>query len=179
MKTPGITVRPLIQMTGAHSFNEVFFDNVRVPAANLIGGREGAGFKTAMKVLDKARLNIAAVCVGAAMRMLDDLETGGLLPERQVAQQQVEFLALQRAARFLGRRGGDDFVTLLLQDHLVGKKHRGFVIDHQDAVLAGAGGHRRTTVTSNLNTIKSSVSILLKHRIVLRTLRRVDTYLMS
>ena len=56
---------------GAHTA-DVHFDNVCVPAANLIGGKEGVGFKTAMKVLDKARLNIAAVCVGAAQRLLDD-----------------------------------------------------------------------------------------------------------
>ena len=37
MRSPGIAVRPLIQMTGAHSFNEVFFDNVRVPRENLVG----------------------------------------------------------------------------------------------------------------------------------------------
>jgi acyl-CoA dehydrogenase len=43
-----------------------------VPAANLIGGREGVGFKTAMKVLDKGRLHIAAVAIGAAKRMLRD-----------------------------------------------------------------------------------------------------------
>ena len=51
---------------------DVIFENVRVPAENLIGGVEGAGFKTAMKVLDKARLNIAAVCVGAASRILEE-----------------------------------------------------------------------------------------------------------
>jgi len=43
-----------------------------VPAGNLIGGKEGVGFKTAMKVLDKGRLHISAVCVGAAERMLED-----------------------------------------------------------------------------------------------------------
>ena len=56
---------------GAHTC-DVIFENCRVPAANLIGGKEGVGFKTAMKVLDKGRLHIAAVCVGAAERMLAD-----------------------------------------------------------------------------------------------------------
>src|SRR5712692_257356 len=56
---------------GAHTC-DVIFQNCQVPAANLIGGKEGAGFKTAMKVLDKARLHIAAVCVGAAERMAND-----------------------------------------------------------------------------------------------------------
>ena len=56
---------------GAHTA-DVIFEDCRVPAANLIGGREGVGFKTAMKVLDKGRLHISAVCVGVAERMLDD-----------------------------------------------------------------------------------------------------------
>ena len=56
---------------GAHTC-DVIFEGCRVPAENLIGGHEGVGFKTAMKVLDKGRLHIAAVCVGAAERMLDD-----------------------------------------------------------------------------------------------------------
>ena len=56
---------------GAHTC-DVIFDNVRVPAANLIGGKEGQGFKMAMRVLDKGRIHIAAVCVGVARRMLAD-----------------------------------------------------------------------------------------------------------
>ncbi|AXF05572.1 acyl-CoA dehydrogenase family protein [Paraburkholderia hospita] len=56
---------------GAHTC-DVIFDNCRVPVENLIGGVEGKGFKTAMKVLDKGRLHIAAICVAVAQRMLDD-----------------------------------------------------------------------------------------------------------
>ena len=56
---------------GAHTC-DVIFQNCRVPAEQLIGGKEGAGFKTAMKVLDKGRLSIAAVCIGAAERILSD-----------------------------------------------------------------------------------------------------------
>lgn len=51
---------------------DVIFDNCRVPASAIIGEREGIGFKTAMRVLDKSRTHIGAVCVGAATRILDE-----------------------------------------------------------------------------------------------------------
>jgi acyl-CoA dehydrogenase len=72
--SPGLSVgKPDRKMgqRGAHTA-DVIFDHVRVPAENLIGGVEGVGFRTAMKVLDKARLHIAAVCVGAAERILQE-----------------------------------------------------------------------------------------------------------
>ena len=72
--TPGLSLGKIdrkMGQRGAHTC-DVNFDNCRVAAANLIGGKEGVGFKTAMKVLDKGRLHIAAVCVGAAERMLGD-----------------------------------------------------------------------------------------------------------
>ena len=57
---------------GAHVC-DVVFDNCRVPADAVIGGVEGQGFKTAMKVLDKGRLSIAAACTGLADRILRDM----------------------------------------------------------------------------------------------------------
>ncbi|KMT53851.1 acyl-CoA dehydrogenase family protein [Pseudomonas fildesensis] len=72
--TPGVSLgKPDHKMghKGAHTC-DVIFENARVPASQLIGGVEGVGFKTAMKVLDKGRLHIAALSVGAAERMLDD-----------------------------------------------------------------------------------------------------------
>jgi len=50
MKTPGITVRPLVQMTGAHGFNQVFFEDVRVPRRNLVG-QKNQGWQVAMTTL--------------------------------------------------------------------------------------------------------------------------------
>lgn len=51
---------------------DVIFEDCRVPATSIIGGRPGQGFRTAMKVLEKGRIHIAAICVGAAERMLQD-----------------------------------------------------------------------------------------------------------
>ena len=72
--TPGLsTGKPERKMgqQGAQ-ISDVIFENCRVPAANLIGLKEGVGFKTAMKTLDKGRIHIAALSVGAAERMLAD-----------------------------------------------------------------------------------------------------------
>src|SRR4029077_11442370 len=52
--SPGITVRPLTQMTGDAEFCEVFFDNVRVPADMMVGA-PGAGWQIAMGVLAHER----------------------------------------------------------------------------------------------------------------------------
>src|SRR3546814_932338 len=50
---------------------DVIFDDVPVPAANRLGA-EGEGFRIAMRVLDRGRLHIAAVCVGVAERLIAD-----------------------------------------------------------------------------------------------------------
>ncbi len=72
--TPGLSLGKRdskMGQKGAHT-SDVIFDNCRVPASQLIGGQEGVGFKTAMKVLDKGRLHISGVAIGAAKRMLAD-----------------------------------------------------------------------------------------------------------
>jgi len=94
--TPGLSLGKIdkkMGQQGAHTC-DVIFDNVRVPAANIIGGKEGVGFKTAMKVLDKGRLHIAAVCVGAAERMLDDA-LHYALERKQFGQPIAEFQLIQ------------------------------------------------------------------------------------
>lgn len=72
--TQGITIGKRdkkMGQKGAHTA-DVIFDDVRVPGSALLGGQEGVGFKTAMKVLDKGRLHIAAIAVGAAERVLEE-----------------------------------------------------------------------------------------------------------
>ncbi len=60
MKTPGITVRPIIMLDEDHEVNEVFFDNVKVPVENLIG-KENKGWTYAKYLLGHERTGIAAV----------------------------------------------------------------------------------------------------------------------
>jgi alkylation response protein AidB-like acyl-CoA dehydrogenase len=56
MKTPGITIRPLVQITGESGFNEVFYDNVRVPKQNLVG-ELNAGWQVSIATLMYERLS--------------------------------------------------------------------------------------------------------------------------
>jgi alkylation response protein AidB-like acyl-CoA dehydrogenase len=60
MRTPGVTVRPIIMLDEDHEVNEVFFDNVRVPVANLVG-QENKGWTYAKYLLGHERTGIAAV----------------------------------------------------------------------------------------------------------------------
>ena len=94
--TPGLSLGKIdkkMGQQGAHTC-DVIFENCRVPAANIIGGKEGVGFKTAMKVLDKGRLHIAAVCVGAAERMLGDA-LAYAMERQQFGQPIAEFQLIQ------------------------------------------------------------------------------------
>lgn len=70
---PGISTGvPYRKMGQAGSpVSGVYFNECRVPAANLIGGIEGQGFKTVMKTLNKQRIHLAALSTGPAMRMLE------------------------------------------------------------------------------------------------------------
>jgi acyl-CoA dehydrogenase len=72
--TPGLKLgKPDKKMgqQGAHVC-DVVFEDCRIPAGSLIGGVEGQGFKTAMKVLDRGRLTISGMCIGNAERLIRD-----------------------------------------------------------------------------------------------------------
>ncbi len=100
MKSPGVTVRPIVMLDGEAEVNEVFFDNVRVPAANLIG-EENKGWTYAKHLLAHERTNIADV--NRAKRELERLKriarTEGVFDDTrfrdQIAQLEVDIVALE------------------------------------------------------------------------------------
>ncbi|RVQ69669.1 pimeloyl-CoA dehydrogenase large subunit [Croceicoccus ponticola] len=106
MTTHGITVRPIETIDGGHDANEVFFDDVRVPTANLIG-EEGKGWTYAKHLLGNERSGIARIGLSkerlkqlrslehelSASGQLDERETVGL--KRKLAEVEVQLRALE------------------------------------------------------------------------------------
>ncbi len=113
MHTPGIEVRPLREMTGTTDFNEVYLDEVRVPAANIIGA-PGEGWKVAGASLVEERTGVASGDGSGAdpVRRLVDLarrhHRGGrpALEDGAVRQQLGDLAARARIQRHLGQRMG-------------------------------------------------------------------------
>jgi acyl-CoA dehydrogenase len=154
--TPGLSLGKIdkkMGQKGAHTC-DVIFENCRVPAANVIGGREGVGFKTAMKVLDKGRLHIAAVCVGAAERMLDDalryamerVQFGKPIAEFQLIQamladSKAEIYAARSMVLDAARRrdAGEDVSTEASCCKLFASEMCGRVADRSVQIHGGAG----------------------------------------
>ena len=105
MKTPGVTVRPIQTIDGGHEVNEVFFDNVRIPAENLVG-QINKGWDYAKFLLSNERNGIARVGVSKArlakIRMLASLGVYGDKPKlddpvfrMKLAAAEVELKALE------------------------------------------------------------------------------------
>jgi len=105
MRTPGVTVRPIILLEGEHEVNEVFFENVEVPAENLVG-EENKGWTCAKYLLTHERTGIAAI--GQAKAMLahlkrvarDQKRRGRPLSEdplfrREMARVEIDLMALE------------------------------------------------------------------------------------
>ena len=109
MKTPGITIRPLIQMTGARHFNQVFLEDVRVPIENLVG-RKNQGWQVAMTTLAFERSSGAERIMMARVRELAGLARrlsrngSSLWDDHDVRQKIGQFAAEAAAIRYTGFR---------------------------------------------------------------------------
>jgi acyl-CoA dehydrogenase len=94
--TPGVSLGKLDKKMGQKGTMtcDVLFDDAVVPAANIIGGVPGRGFKTAMKVLDRGRIHIAAVALGMCDRLIE-MSLRYAMERKQFGQPIAEFQLVQ------------------------------------------------------------------------------------
>ncbi|NDH60243.1 MAG: pimeloyl-CoA dehydrogenase large subunit [Alphaproteobacteria bacterium] len=132
MKTPGVTVRPIIMLDGAHAVNDVFLDNVKVPVANLVG-KENDGWTCAKFLLANERLGIAEVPsskrgVSMLRSISDDPSMAEKIADVDLQVQALEMSELRAlSAMALGGAPGPEVSTL---------KVRGSEIQQRIAELA-------------------------------------------
>ncbi|OZI27201.1 acyl-CoA dehydrogenase family protein [Bordetella genomosp. 7] len=96
---PGLTTPAAYRKMGQHGspVGEVLLDRVRVHESAIVGGLEGQGFRTAMKALNKQRINLAGLCVGPAIRLVREMvlraqgrkQFGQAIAEFQMVQQMI------------------------------------------------------------------------------------------
>ena len=111
MATPGIEIRPLRQMTGDAEFDEVFFSDVEVPAANLLGPLHG-GWGVAMAVLTSERGHIGTAVIGLERRLEQMAAIADGRPLDPIERQQLASLISRgHAYRALAQRHGSGVTT--------------------------------------------------------------------
>lgn len=95
--TPGLSTGPAMSKMGQHGspVGEVFLKECRVPASSILGGRPGQGFRSAMKALNKQRINLAGLCVGPAIRLVDEM-LARARDRKQFGKSIVEFQLVQQ-----------------------------------------------------------------------------------
>ena len=105
--TAGVTIRPLINMADHHHFNEVFFEDVRVPAGNRVG-EEHRGWYVGMTLLDYERSGIGTTA--AQRRTLEllaaDLRDRDAATRERRRTQLADFVVANNVAKYLGYRIG-------------------------------------------------------------------------
>lgn len=153
--SPGLSVGPpekKMGQQGAH-IHDVHFDNVAVPPENMLGA-EGEGFKVAMRVLDRGRLHISAMCVGVAERLVADAvayaserkQFGQAIADFQLVQAMIadsktellaaKALVTETAAR---RDAGENVVLECAAAKLFASEMVGRVADRAVQIFGGAG----------------------------------------
>ena len=154
--SPGLSLGAIDRKMGQRGTRtcDVIFDNCRIPADTVIGDVEGAGFKTAMKVLNRGRLHISAVCVGAAERLCDEavrfarerVQFGKPIAEHQLIQAMLadssteafagRAMVLEAARRF---DAGDRVIQQAASAKLFCSEMVGRVADRAVQIHGGAG----------------------------------------
>lgn len=154
--TPGLSTPPAYRKMGQHGspVGEVLLDRCRVPATAIVGGQPGVGFRTAMKALNKQRINLAGLCIGPANRLVDEMveracarkQFGQPLAEFQLVQQMIaESNVDAHAARALlletarKRDDGQDVTLEASMCKLFASEMCGRVADRAVQIFGGGG----------------------------------------
>jgi alkylation response protein AidB-like acyl-CoA dehydrogenase len=189
MRSPGVEVRPLRQITGEAEFNEIFFTDVEVPASNLLG-EEGQGWQVAMTTLlhERGTLGFAltAALEVAVNKLLDvarERVNGDALARGRVAQEWIELQALrytnQRSLAQLERTGipGPEGAIAKLVWSEANQRLTKLALEllGRDAPLAGdnapyAGWWQHQQLRSRGNTIEAGTSEILRSIVAERVL---------
>lgn len=154
--TPGLSTGPEHRKMGQSGspVSEVYLNDVMATTAQIVGGVPGKGFATAMKTLNKQRINLAALCIGPAMRLLDEAlahvkkreQFGKPIAEFQLvqamlAESQVEISAARslvlETAR--ARDNGEDVTTQASICKYYASEMCGRVADRVVQIFGGAG----------------------------------------
>ncbi|MDA0271039.1 MAG: acyl-CoA dehydrogenase family protein [Chloroflexi bacterium] len=124
--TPGITIRPLIDMSGRHHFNESFFEDVRVPVSNRVG-EENRGWYVGMTLLDFERSNITGAV--SARRTLDALTTYLKTDDGKAKSPGAEANRLGLADRYI-----ETEVMFNFSFRIISMQDRGLIPNHEASV---------------------------------------------
>lgn len=152
----GLSTPPAYRKLGQHGspVGEVLLDEVRVHKSAIVGGLEGQGFKTAMRALNKQRINLAGLCVGPAIRLVEEMvrrarerkQFGQAIGEFQLVQQLIaESNTEVHAARALvletarKRDAGEDVTMEASMCKLFASEMCGRVADRTVQVFGGGG----------------------------------------
>ncbi|WP_435217817.1 acyl-CoA dehydrogenase family protein [Streptomyces sp. bgisy034] len=107
LRTPGVSLRPIRQIDGGEHFNEVFFDDVRIPDTDVLGG-EGKGWQAATTTLMNERVSLGAVRtlddVHPSAALIDLARERGLLADESVRQNLVDLWMKETVVGLLGER---------------------------------------------------------------------------
>ena len=155
-QTPGLSTGPEHRKMGQSGspVSEVYLEDVLASSEQIVGGVPGKGFATAMKTLNKQRINLAALCIGPAMRLLDEAlvhvkkreQFGNPIAEFQLvqamlAESQVEISAARslvlETAR--ARDNGEDVTTQASICKYYASEMCGRVADRVVQIFGGAG----------------------------------------
>ena len=123
MKTPGVEVRPLVTMTGAAAFNEVFFDNVRIPRKDLLG-EENRGWYVGTTTLDFERSSIGTSI--AQNQAIEDLV-------KWVKERRNGLTDTHRAE--LAERAIEAHAARLMSYNVISMQNRGLVPNHEASAV--------------------------------------------